>query len=292
MNSTRSNRLFRISAPYRQLEELSQAAISVRPGTRGEALVWQLCLPIEAEFVEVTRCRPPGIGLLLVLPSHRAEDRLSETLSVVSTIRPTHVLPHVQSLSVTDCVRALRHPPFDLAAEVTAYLLWRGLHFDSGLDQVIRKTFDLCNELSTVTSLARSLHISRRALGRRFFNAGLPVPSHWLQTARLLTAAVHLQQSDRSIFSIATELGYPDGFSMSNQMMRLFEIRPSEARRHLGWEWILERWLVQEAKHGGMGKRWSPLFNFEGERTRLTPERKQHSPPGYLRSGARGIQQH
>jgi len=97
MNSTRSNRLFRISAPYRQLEELSQAAISVRPGTRGEALVWQLCLPIEAEFVEVTRCRPPGIGLLLVLPSHRAEDRLSETLSVVSTIRPTHVLPHVQT---------------------------------------------------------------------------------------------------------------------------------------------------------------------------------------------------
>ena len=65
--------------------------------------------------------------------------------------------------------------------------------------------------------------------------------------------AIRLQNSDETLFSIGYELGYPDGFSLSNQMNRLLGVRPSDARRYLGWEWILEAWLRREAATGGLG---------------------------------------
>ena len=33
---------------------------------------------------------------------------------------------------------------------------------------------------------------------------------------------------------------------------RLADIRPSETRERLGWEWIVEAWLRQEATTGGL----------------------------------------
>ena len=82
---------------------------------------------------------------------------------------------------------------------------------------------------------------------------GLPVPSHWLQLSRMLRLAFRLQNSDATVFSIAYESGYPDGFSVSNQMHRLIGYRPSQVREFLGWEWILEAWLRKEAESGGLG---------------------------------------
>ena len=89
---------------------------------------------------------------------------------------------------------------------------------------------------------------TRRALGRRFLSRGLPVPSHWLQLGRLLRVAVKLQNSRDSIFSVAYEFGYPDGFAVSNQMERIIGVRPHEVREQLGWEWIMECWLRSEAE--------------------------------------------
>lgn len=275
MSSNQGDRLFRISAPYRRLQEVPLEAPSFREEARGEALVWQVSLPINGRLVEIAGCRPPGVGLLLILPAAQSEAVLGEALSVVSTARPTHVLPHLRDVGARHCRHALRHPPLDLAGEVTAYLSWRGIQLELGLKRIIQRTFDLCYEIETVTSLARSLHISRRALGRRFSTAGLPVPSHWLQAARLLTAALHLQSSDESVFTVATDLGYPDGFSMSNQMMRLMSIRPSEAREYLGWEWILEQWLVQEANQGRIARRWSSVLL--GDRSGATSRRPSRS---------------
>jgi AraC-like DNA-binding protein len=103
--------------------------------------------------------------------------------------------------------------------------------------------------------VSRSLYVSRRALGRRLALEGLPVPSHWLQMGRLLRVAVRLQNSEATVSSVAFEHGYPDGFSLSNQMERLMGHRPSEVRRRLGWEWLVESWLRREA---GAGRLSSP----------------------------------
>ena len=93
--------------------------------------------------------------------------------------------------------------------------------------------------------------------GGRFLSRGLPVPSHWLHFARLLRVAIRLQNSGESVVSVGFELGYSDGFSMSNQMMRLIGFRPSDVRAYLGWEWILEAWLRREADTGGLAPEYT-----------------------------------
>lgn len=132
------------------------------------------------------------------------------------------------------------------------YITWRGVDVDQETRRLIRKTVELSSELKTVSALARSLYMSRRALGRRFLKRGLPVPSHWLHFSRILRASLELQNTDRNLFQVACSFGYPDGFSLSNQMKRLADIRPSETRKCLGWEWIVEAWLRREAATEGL----------------------------------------
>ena len=130
--------------------------------------------------------------------------------------------------------------------------MWRGLTIDRETIRLIRRVIELSGELRSITALSRSMYLSRRALGRRFMTRGLPVPSHWLQLGRLLRVASRLQNSEASLFSIACDSGYPDGFSVSNQMHRLIGCRPSLARERLGWEWLVEAWLRKEADEGGL----------------------------------------
>jgi AraC-like DNA-binding protein len=146
----------------------------------------------------------------------------------------------------------LRCPPLDLAADITDYLAWRGLSVDRDTTNVLRRIIDLSAKARTIKELTRAMYVSRRALGRRLETRGLPVPSHWLQVARLMRLSARLQNSDASIFSLAYEFGYPDGFSVSNQMYRLIGYRPSQVRECFGWEWILEGWLRREAETGGL----------------------------------------
>jgi hypothetical protein len=54
------------------------------------------------------------------------------------------------------------------------------------------------------------------------------------------------------IFRAATQVGYPDGFTMSNQMKRLIGCRPSDVRENLGLTWILEEWIRRERVAGRM----------------------------------------
>jgi AraC-like DNA-binding protein len=135
---------------------------------------------------------------------------------------------------------------------VTDYLSWRGIVVDGDTRRLIRRTIEVAGEIRSVTALSRSLYLSRRALGRRFLSRGLPVPSHWLHVGRILRATLRLQGTDETLFTIACDLGYPDGFALSNQMYRLTGIRPTTARECLGWEWVLESWLRREAEAGGL----------------------------------------
>ena len=80
---------------------------------------------------------------------------------------------------------------------------------------------------------------------------------------------IALQNTKASLFDIAYDLNYPDGFALSNQMKRLADIRPSAARQYLGWEWVLECWMAKEARNGGFsGDRVTPLV-VEQPRERL-----------------------
>jgi AraC-like DNA-binding protein len=243
--------------PYVRLESITHATQLSGFGTRpGTALLWQLEHGVRAKDLQVIEDRPGGVALLLVLP--RTSDVLNDPSlwELVSRARPHAILPYHDRPAVEDLAQVLRKPPEDVPVAVTDYLKWRGIRVDSNTLRLVRRTLELSSELNSVTALSRGLYLSRRALGRRFASRGLPVPSHWLQFGRVLRLSLRLQNSSQSIYTVACELGYPDGFAASNQMHRLVGYRPSEARERLGWEWILEAWLRREAENGGLVPQW------------------------------------
>jgi AraC-like DNA-binding protein len=240
--------------PYRLLEGVTDTSeLSARlRGAPGVALIW--CLE-EGEWgasFDIIRGRPGGVALIVVLPRADSGGRDPELLRIVELCRPHSILPYHPEPNPNDLRSLLCRTPDDLAIEVTDYLAWRGITVDGDTRRLIRRTIELAGEIRSVSGLSRSLYLSRRALGRRFLTRGLPVPSHWLHIGRILRAALRMQSTEDTLFTIACDLGYPDGFALSNQMHRLIGVRPPSARDCLGWEWLIESWLRREAELGGL----------------------------------------
>ena len=241
-----------LTPPYAVLEPLEATQVDVRRSNRGpgSCMVWSMGTRANRHMGALVRSRPGGTSLIIVLPLGEDLESSSGLAVTVHHVRPQGILPHHPEPNAADLAQVLRRPPGDLGAEVMDYLRWRGFVIDRETVHLVRRVLDLSSELRSVSSVARSLYVSRRALGRRLQNRGLPVPSHWLQLGRLLRVATRLQNSEATVSSVAFEHGYPDGFSLSNQMERLIGHRPSDVREWLGWEWLVESWLQREAAGG------------------------------------------
>ena len=270
-------KLFLVTHPYRELTPVAGGRAQIRAAGHqpGSALIWQMAPQMEGRSLAFER--PGGLSLIVILPPAREITHDPAVLQAVNRCRPHGILPFHDDPAPQDIAQVLRRPPNDLAAEVTDYLTWRGLVVDRDTTHLIRRIIEHSADLRSVTALSRTMYLSRRALGRRLMSRGLPVPSHWLQLGRLLRLAIRLQNSDASVFSIACDAGYPDGFSVSNQMQRLVGFRPSQVRDYLGWEWILEEWLRREATTGGL----APVM----AKHVTTGERSGHLEPSAARAG-------
>lgn len=251
---SQASRLKVLQHPYHAFVDLKGGRDGMRDAakTPGSALVWIMGERGNRSHADLLRTRPGGLSLLIILPRPEQIESDDAIVPTLTHCRPAGYLPHHHDPEPSDLAQVLRRPPSDLAADVTDYLRWRGLIVDRDTLHLLRQIIDLSKNIRTVEGLARGMYMSRRALGRRLTSRGLPVPSHWLQVSRLLRLAVQLQNSEASLFSIACAAGYPDGFSVSNQMHRLVGCRPSVVRERLGWEWIFEAWLRSEAESGGL----------------------------------------
>lgn len=219
----------------------------------GAALIWAIGTGREREILPVVAGRPGGVPLMIILPeASRIQENLDLLLEANEVARPTAVLPHHPAPDPEELAGLLRDEPKDLSGELVDYLRWRGLSMSQELRHTVRQVCDLAEHTTTLAGLCRSMYISRRALGRRFRKASLPVPSHWLQFCRLLRASLRLQNSTGTLFDIARRFNYADGFTLSNQMFRLLGTRPSMVRDHFGWEWLVESWLIREAEYGNV----------------------------------------
>lgn len=247
--------LSRFSPPYEALAPFPDidhaATVDATDIPAGEAIVWSLGRGDWAKCFDRVRDRRPGTALIVILPPAVEREPPGDVLQVVERCRPHSVLPFHPEPRPEELEAVLRRVPTHLPEEVTDYLMWRGIKLDLETRQIIRKIISFSDHLSTVTGVARGLYMSRRALGRHFLNRGLPVPSHWIQFSRVLRASLSLHENHQTLFTVATELGFSDGFALSNQMYRLLGVRPSKLRTHAGWEWIVESWLRKEADDTG-----------------------------------------
>jgi AraC-like DNA-binding protein len=214
---------------------------------KGCALVWQLTGdPGQTVEYDALRHKTPGLPLLILLPPPADIRRAAPLLPLVRLLGPRVILPHGLTDTPYRLKQILSLPPRALPAALTEYLIRRGLLRERRVVREMQRIFELAGTTSSVAALSRRMYTSRRTLGRHFAAHRLPVPSHCLHFARLLHVAVHLQSDDAAIFRIASRFGYPDGFTLSNQMKRLTGHRPSQVRELLGWEWIVESWLKSE----------------------------------------------
>lgn len=279
---TRPHHLYIFRPPYRMLVPLevsqSLSRISVPAGS---ALVWCMGSRLDPALVRAIRMRPGALSLLTVLPMAREVDRPQDIFAAVDQCRPHSLLPYHAEPNPLDLRTLLGSAPLDLPGAVVEYVGWRGILVDLDMRRILRRVLDLSVEIRTVSALARALYMSRRALGRKFLNEGLPVPSHWLHFGRALRAALDLQRPGATLMATAYEHGYSDGFTLSNQMKRLTGLRPSEVTDKLGWEWVVESWLQEEIRAGGFradqvkalqrGRTVSPI-------DRPTPEKNARQP--------------
>ena len=273
--------------PYRALLPVQGGKRQLKEEGRkpGSALIWVLEGGATESDRNIVEQRPGGLPLIVILP--RVTDLANDPsiFHLIDRCRPHGILPFHERLAERELAQVLRCPPEDLSASVTEYLAWRGIRVDRDTVHLIRRTIDMSTDLRSISALSRSMYLSRRALGRRFLSRGLPVPSHWLQFGRLLRVAIKLQNSDDSIFSVAYEFGYPDGFAVSNQMDRVMGVRPREAREQLGWEWLMESWLRLEAGSGGLAPDHSRVSGFEGPRG--DPKMPERRPRRTVRAARR-----
>jgi len=245
--STRSQSLYLFLPPYQEFttwEEGSEHHIR----RRGAALVWQIINPETAEReLEIVRNRPRGVSLIIVLPSASEIYRVVGVIRELSSTMPRGVLPASAIGSVEAVRNVFSSYPRDLPLRVLQYLTHHGVLPTPQLRTDVLRIFELAPHTPSIQKLCRQMYTSRRTLGRHFDAHGLPVPSHWLQFARLLHLATRIHGDRKAIFRLAAQAGYPDGFTMSNQMKRLLGIRPTELRQYLGYEWIIEDWLERES---------------------------------------------
>ena len=83
----------------------------------------------------------------------------------------------------------------------------------------------------TIATLAEQSNVSRATLARRFTELLGEPPLTYLTSWRLCLAADLLEQSDSTVESVALEVGYSSGYSLSTAFYREYGIRPSRYRR-------------------------------------------------------------
>jgi AraC-like DNA-binding protein len=134
--------------------------------------------------------------------------------------------------------------PADLPGDVVDWLSLRGIRFSPAVRHLLHGIFALAPHSPTVAPLLIRIGTSESSARFRLQKKCLPPPGRWLQVARALTAALHLQaRPDRALLPLALSLGYADHSALSHLLGRAFGARPSEIRERLGWEWLLDRWL-------------------------------------------------
>jgi transcriptional regulator GlxA family with amidase domain len=100
--------------------------------------------------------------------------------------------------------------------------------------QVQRAVEHMRNELAkpwTVTSLARSVGLSRPVFARRFVESlGVP-PLRYLTLQRMERASELLRRSDASLAEVAGQVGYDSEFAFNRAFKRLHHVAPGSYRR-------------------------------------------------------------
>ena len=152
----------------------------------------------------------------------------------------------VDGQPVRETLRRVLTEPVDLGADVEEWLSLRRPQLPPDLSSLIRQIFRYAATGATVVPLLKQIGESERTARARFRKRALPPPGCWLQAARAVHAALRVQRDQSTpLLTLAVRLGYSDHSALSHQLLRMFGVRGRTVRRLLGWEWLLDQWLLR-----------------------------------------------
>lgn len=188
------------------------------------------------------RSRFPAVPIVLRL----SQPLDPETVHLTQLATQLHVRGAiVDPEPVGQTLRRLLADPVDLAADVEEWLSIRGPKLPPAVSRLVGQSFRLAPGRAEVRALLGEVGESARTARARCRRLGLPPPAEWLRVARAVHAALCLQRAPATpLLEAAMRLGYSDHSALSHQLRRLFGTRTEVIRRNLGWEWLLDAWLV------------------------------------------------
>lgn len=108
---------------------------------------------------------------------------------------------------------------------------WYQASSDPVVGAALAAIHDTPHRAWTVELLAREALVSRATLARRFTELLGEPPMSYLSGWRLCLAADLLERNDATVESVAHEVGYSSGYSLSTAFHREYGVRPSDHRR-------------------------------------------------------------
>jgi AraC-like DNA-binding protein len=241
--------LFQLSPPYEQFEAVPDfSALDSQPLRDAAILAVGVVSPEEtwtevAALVPRLRAQHPAAPVVLRV-GRPAEPGDAEWERRAAELRIRAVV--YEGERVANRLRAQLTQPIDLAAELTEWLPLRMPGISPAIVALVGDIVQRAPQFAEVGALLASVGRAERTIRTWFRRAGVPGPGKWLAAAHALRAARRLQSEDHPpLLALAVECGYSDHSSLSRQSLRLFGLRPGAIRRTLGWEWLVDRWLVR-----------------------------------------------
>lgn len=238
-----------ITPPYACFAPASDAD-RLRPHELGPGTIFGLEVrqrPCSVESLRLglhrIRRRFPAVPIVLRLSQPLDPEAVHLTqLAIQLHVRGAIVDPE----PVDQTLRRLLTDPVDLAADVEEWLSLRGPRLPPAVSYLVGQIFCLAPSRAGVRALLGAVGESARTARARCRKLGLPPPAEWLRVARAVHAALCLQRAPATpLLEAAMRLGYSDHSALSHQLRRLFGMRTEVIRRSLGWEWLLDAWLVR-----------------------------------------------
>lgn len=231
--------------PYLARSAAPAAPLAVPAGTLAilELAASPVGWPVLRQEVCALRQAAPCMPVVLHIHPESAES--IQLVRRAGELRVRGVL--VGDCDVAETLRPVLADPTDLGSDVEEWLRLRGMALPPALSLCIGEVFRGAARGEPPARTAERLGLAARRTRARFRRAGLPSPGQWMQAARALAAALHVQREpQQSLLSIAVHHGYGDHSSLSQQVARLFRVRPGAIRGTLGWEWLLDAWLIRQ----------------------------------------------
>lgn len=240
-----SNALSLFAPPYTSFVAVPPSHVSQCAWGDALFLQWGSASSLSPDEMAALTGRHLATPLFVILPPPETLRHTLDLTSSVLALRPSGVVPFMFEFPL-DAARALlaERPP-NLGGAVTDYLIRRDIRITPSARQKIEEIFLFSTEVRTVGRLSQRVALSRRSLGRIMRESQVPPPSHWIQFARAMRAALRLQSEPTAIARVAAAGGYPDAFTFSNQIKRIFGMRPTELRKRMGWRWLIESWFLR-----------------------------------------------